>query len=59
MQERNDLTRRGLLRHGAKLAYIAPAVIVATRAEPAFALSYDGGGYDDKKDKDKKDKKDK
>ena len=44
VEPREDLTRRTLLRRGAKLAYIAPVVIVAMKAEPAFAVSGGGGG---------------
>lgn len=32
-----DVSRRGVLRKGAKLAYVAPVVIAAMKAQPAFA----------------------
>lgn len=35
----HGISRRGLLHRGGKLAYIAPVVIVAMKAEPAFATS--------------------
>ena len=38
-QPPEGVPRRHLLRQGKKLAYIAPAVIVALKAEPTFAAS--------------------
>jgi hypothetical protein len=35
-------SRREMLRHGKKLAYVAPAVIVALHAQPAFSASGNG-----------------
>ncbi len=40
----NDTTRRQVLRRGAKLAYVAPAIIAAVKVESAFAISAGGGG---------------
>ena len=39
LQSPKGVPRRHLLRQGKKLAYIAPAVIVALKAEPTFAAS--------------------
>jgi hypothetical protein len=33
-----DMARRAVLRHGAKLVYVVPAVLVALRATPAHAV---------------------
>jgi hypothetical protein len=43
------VSRRSVLRQGKKLAYVAPVVIVAMKAESSFAAS--GGGKDDKEKK--------
>lgn len=49
-------SRRAVLRRGAKLAYVAPVVVVAMKAQPAFAAS-GGGGQSQSKDKQSKEKK--
>jgi hypothetical protein len=36
------VSRRSVLRRGKKLAYVAPVVVAAMKAQPAFAAS--GGG---------------
>ena len=38
-QRTSEHSRRGVLRRGAKLAYVAPAVIAAMKVESAFAAS--------------------
>jgi len=37
-----EIARRAVLRRGAKLVYVVPAVLAAMRATPTYALS--GGG---------------
>jgi hypothetical protein len=34
-----EVTRRGVLRHGKKVAYVAPVIIIAAQAQPGFAAS--------------------
>ncbi len=44
MQKTNsEITRRGVIRKGAKLAYVAPVVIATMKATPAFAGASAGG----------------
>ena len=38
-------SRRSILRRGAKLAYVAPAVVVALKAESVMASVSPGDGY--------------
>jgi hypothetical protein len=35
-----EVARRAVLRHGAKLAYVVPAIIMAAWAPPAWAASH-------------------
>jgi hypothetical protein len=43
------VSRRAVLRHGKKLAYVAPVILVAMKAQPGFAAS--AGDDKDKKPK--------
>lgn len=49
----NVLSRRGLMRRGARLAYVVPAVLVAMRVEAAYAAPPKDKDKDKDKHKDK------